>query len=398
MNLGAGLAFQFSDDLGYFSLTLLLHSRSFQIVDLLFKSHFGIRRDLSFFVHDHITILRRLQYFTDFAILELERPLLNDIVCRVSAERHHFAGAGQEFEARTRQRLDEQVALALVERRQFEVWPRVGHVRGQGVLHRRVDREHVELVDLAEFGRQRRRGGDVADLPAGDVVGLAEARDDEAACRQFGMARRALQTFVRAGGVGGALTAVRVTSDEKTSFTLFRSSDDFARALDGIHFTFTGSQGLGGREIAGDPGSVSQGWTASTKSLQAPEINPSQELANTEQRAFSLVTTINGLSSIPGASRETSNGSDWRRCSDEGARSSLATRVSVARSRKLKKTLDPCPLAAVTLRAPNQLTLMTKHFTDARILANPALSRAMSLASCPGLKVGTSRTEGGLSS
>lgn len=41
---------------------------------------------------------------------------------------------------------------------------------------------------------------------------------------------------------------------------------------------------------------------------------------------------------------------------------------------------------------------MTNHSTDAKILANPAQGRAMSLASCPGVKVGTSRTEGGLSS
>jgi hypothetical protein len=58
------------------------------------------------------------------------------------------------------------------------------------VLHGRVDGEHVELVHLAELGRQRRRRGHVADLPAGDVVGLAEARDDEGARASPGSAPR----------------------------------------------------------------------------------------------------------------------------------------------------------------------------------------------------------------
>jgi hypothetical protein len=52
------------------------------------------------------------------------------------------------------------------------------------VLHGRVDGEHIELVHLAELGRQRRRRGHVAHLPAGDVVGLAEAGHDEGARRQ----------------------------------------------------------------------------------------------------------------------------------------------------------------------------------------------------------------------
>ena len=58
------------------------------------------------------------------------------------------------------------------------------------MLHRRVDGEHVELVHLAELGRQRRWRRHVADLPAGDVVGLAEAGDDRGARRQAGKRAR----------------------------------------------------------------------------------------------------------------------------------------------------------------------------------------------------------------
>ena len=46
-------------------------------------------------------------------------------------------------------------------------------------MHGGVHREHIELVHFAEFGRQGRRCSDGANLPAGDVVGLAKAGDDE---------------------------------------------------------------------------------------------------------------------------------------------------------------------------------------------------------------------------
>ena len=112
-------------------------------------------------------------------------------------------------------------------------------------------------------------------------------------------ARRALQSFAKAGGVGPTMVAVRTTSDESPSFTLFRSSEGFARAVDALRFTLSGSQGRAGQMTTSDPGSASRGWGAA-KFLQGPVINPSQDLANTEQRVFSLLTTINGLSSIPG--------------------------------------------------------------------------------------------------
>jgi hypothetical protein len=50
----------------------------------------------------------------------------------------------------------------LVEGRQLQVGRGVGQVGGQAVLHGRVDGEHVELVHLAEFGRQR---GGAATVP-----------------------------------------------------------------------------------------------------------------------------------------------------------------------------------------------------------------------------------------
>ena len=68
----------------------------------------------------------------------------------------------------------------------------MGHVAGQGVLHRGVDGEDVELVHLAELGRERGGRGHIADFPAGDVVSLAKAADDEGTRRQAGKAHGAV--------------------------------------------------------------------------------------------------------------------------------------------------------------------------------------------------------------
>ena len=68
-------------------------------------------------------------------------------------------------------------------------------VVGDGMLHRRTHRKRVELVDLAEFVRQRCRCEAVADLPARGVKRLAEGADDEAAFPEFVVTRQAVMRF-----------------------------------------------------------------------------------------------------------------------------------------------------------------------------------------------------------
>ena len=87
----------------------------------------------------------------------------------------------QQFETCACQALAEQVALFLVKGGQLQVRPGIGHVARQAVLHRCVDGEHIELVHLAEFGREWGGGGNRTHLPAGHMVGLAKAGDDEGA-------------------------------------------------------------------------------------------------------------------------------------------------------------------------------------------------------------------------
>ena len=68
----------------------------------------------------------------------------------------------------------EEIALLLIERRQALVPRGIAHVIGERALAGGIDREDVELMHLAKLGHQRPRRQGVADLPAGDVVGLAE--------------------------------------------------------------------------------------------------------------------------------------------------------------------------------------------------------------------------------
>ena len=68
----------------------------------------------------------------------------------------------------------------------------VGHEGGQAHLGGGVHGEYVELVHLAELGHEGGGAVAVADFPAGDVVGLAEAGDDQAAGGQLGVAGQGL--------------------------------------------------------------------------------------------------------------------------------------------------------------------------------------------------------------
>jgi hypothetical protein len=120
------------------------------------------------------------------------------------------AFARQQAKARAREARTKQLALGGVKGGQVQGWRGVGHVRGQAVLHGRVDGEHVELVNFAQLRRQRGGRGDVAHLPAGHVEGFAKASDDEAARRQAGVARHA---FVPQRGIDHVL--VHLVADQQ---------------------------------------------------------------------------------------------------------------------------------------------------------------------------------------
>ena len=80
--------------------------------------------------------------------------------------------ARPQAKSRVGQPLAEQIALALIKIAEVEIRLRVCHVRRKAMLHRRVYRERIELVDFSEFGHQFGRRRAVGNFPSGDVVGL----------------------------------------------------------------------------------------------------------------------------------------------------------------------------------------------------------------------------------
>jgi len=102
------------------------------------------------------------------------------------------SGHPGKAEARRRQQVAEQIALGLIERRQFVDVLRVfGHEIGQGELQRGYATEVDVLMHLAQFSRQGRWRDHVAGFPAGDMVGLAKGADHERTQVQLFMGQHA---------------------------------------------------------------------------------------------------------------------------------------------------------------------------------------------------------------
>ena len=95
---------------------------------------------------------------------------------------------GRQREARAGERIAQAVAFRLEEGGQLAPGLRpLGQVCGDGMLQRVRDAERVELVDLAQLARERRRRDTVADAQPRRMQGLAEGKDCEASLSQLRM-------------------------------------------------------------------------------------------------------------------------------------------------------------------------------------------------------------------
>lgn len=117
--------------------------------------------------------------------------------------------------------------------------------------------------------------------------------------------RRALTRFAQEMGSSRPLLALRPTSDDSEKFSLYRSADRFAGAVNELQYNVRSSKGMSpetpmsapvfmGRPKGGDPRNVT--------SSQDPTLGltPAQETQNLRQRALSLVSTINSMRGFPG--------------------------------------------------------------------------------------------------
>ena len=109
---------------------------------------------------------------------------------RIVGELEITARHRQWLELRARQQFAEMVAFGFIEcGKLFMVFGMLHQHFLQRPLRRGERAEGVVLVHLAELGAERGRCDAVTDLPAGAVIGLAEARNHKAALGEFRIAQ-----------------------------------------------------------------------------------------------------------------------------------------------------------------------------------------------------------------
>ena len=113
--------------------------------------------------------------------------------------------------------------------------------------------------------------------------------------------RRALAIFAREMGPSRPLVALRLASDETESFSLFRSADRLASAASELQYNIRSSKPMS--PLRSGTAQVSMATTLNRAPLAAQAVSsltPAEERRNMEQRAFSLISTLNSLRGIPG--------------------------------------------------------------------------------------------------
>lgn len=117
--------------------------------------------------------------------------------------------------------------------------------------------------------------------------------------------RRALTRFAEELGPSRPLMALRRTSDEDQKFSLYRSADRFASAVRDLEYNIRSSKGIFPETPIGAPAFAGRPVDRTARN-QAPSSDPTlghtpaQEAQNLQQRAFSLVSTINSMRGFPG--------------------------------------------------------------------------------------------------
>lgn len=117
--------------------------------------------------------------------------------------------------------------------------------------------------------------------------------------------KRALASFAEEMGPARPLMALRRTSDEDQKFSLHRSADRFASAVDDLKYHIRSSKGIFPEAPISAPAFMGRPADRTARN-QAPVSDPTlgttpaQEAQNLQQRAFSLVSTINSMRGFPG--------------------------------------------------------------------------------------------------
>ena len=115
-------------------------------------------------------------------------------------------------------------------------------------------------------------------------------------------ARQALSRFAEEMGPARPLVALRLSSDETDRYSLYRSADRFATSVRGLRYNIRSNKGISSTSAAtGEPYPQSAAMNRGESLMDpASSLTPTEQARNLDQRAFSLVSTINTLRGVPG--------------------------------------------------------------------------------------------------
>ena len=170
-----------------------------------------------------------------------------------------------------------------------------------------VDGRKREISKAVFFGVPGRRSGPSGVVETGDRPPAEPARDHTVvfviddlniSFASMHQARRGLRKFASEWGNSRTRAALRITSDEASTFTLFGDAAQFEAAAAGLRYNIRSDKGV--RSVR--PMMSERGMGAGMASAMRENLEPipSAVLANLQQRFRSLISTINSLRSLPG--------------------------------------------------------------------------------------------------
>lgn len=162
-----------------------------------------------------------------------------------------------------------------------------------------VDGQKQKVANAAYFGPSSASATgapkDAAIDPEGTVVFIID--DLNMSFQSMVTTRRALAIFAKEMGPSQPLVALRLASDETASFSLFRSADRLASAASELQYNIRSSKPMSPVRTGGMTTTLNRAPLA-TQAVSS--LTPTEERRNLEQRAFSLISTLNSLRGIPG--------------------------------------------------------------------------------------------------
>lgn len=168
-----------------------------------------------------------------------------------------------------------------------------------------VDGKKQPLTNAAYFGAPASAETAVAEpgtpIPAGVGNTVIFIIDD--LNMSFGSmyyARRGLTQFASEWGDSGTRAAIRTTSEEARSFTIFTSAERFEEAALKLRYNLHSNQGVRPVTTLITDRRITGGMSPDVQAAFLSNANPSQVSSNLQQRLFSLVSTINTMRSLPG--------------------------------------------------------------------------------------------------